>query len=195
MRESRCVAPHKTSARGWVCSRMAMRSIAAFMLVAALAAVPASAQSIGGTPVSFGGDVGLFAPFESGASSSVTVRATGDFYWWKPVGMRFALGFANPTLGDEPLDARADITYLTSSLISTFSTEGLHPYWQAGVGIYHVSGDGSGTDLGLTAGAGLVLDPGWDHLLLTPELTAHVVSGDGPRFSLALTVGLHTRPR
>jgi hypothetical protein len=109
--------------------------------------------------------------------------------------MRFALGWANPDLGDEPFDASADITYLTASAIRPFSSGGLHAYGQAGVGLYHLSGDGSGTELGLTFGAGLEFELGWEHLLLTPELTAHVISGDGPRFSLALTVGLHTRPK
>jgi hypothetical protein len=194
MRGTECVVAHKTAARGPVSCGMMMRTIAIITLVAALGAMPAAAQSAGGTPVSFGGDIGLFAPFDSGASSSFTLRATADFYWQPPMGIRFALGFANPTLGDEPSDASADITYLTSSLIRSFSEGGLHPYGQAGVGVYHLSGDGSGTELGLTFGAGLEFPLGWEHLLLTPELSAHIVSGDGPRFSLALTVGLHTRP-
>jgi len=172
-----------------------MRTTAIITLVAALGAMPAVAQVGRGTPFSFGGDLGLFAPFESGSSSSFTARATADLYWWSPTGMRFALGWANPTLGDKPFDAGADITYLSASVIRPFSAGGLHPYGQAGVGLYHLSGDGSGTELGLTFGAGLELPLGWEHLLLTPELSAHVVSGDGPRFSLALTVGLHTRPR
>jgi len=172
-----------------------MRTIAIVSFVAALGAVPAAAQSARGTPVSFGGDLGLFAPFESGASSSFTLRATADFYWWSPTGMRFALGWANPTLGDKPFDASADITYLNASVIRPFSAGGLHAYGQAGVGLYHLSGDSSGTEIGLTFGAGLEFPLGWEHLLLTPELTAHLVSGDGPRFSLALTVGLHTTPK
>jgi hypothetical protein len=171
-----------------------MRAIAAITLGAVLMAVPAMAQSVGGTPVSLGGDLGLFAPFESGASSSFTLRATADFYWWSPTGMRFALGWANPTLGDEPFDASADITYLSASVIHPFSAGGLRPYGQAGVGIYHLSGDDSGNELGLTLGGGLEFPLGWEHLLLTPELSAHIMSGSGPRFSLALTVGLHTRP-
>jgi hypothetical protein len=172
-----------------------MRTIAAITLGVALVAVPAMAQAAGGAPVSFGGDLGLFAPFESGASSSFTLRGTADFYWWSPTGMRFALGWANPTLGEEPFDAGADITYLSASAIRPFSAGGLHAYGQAGVGLYHLSGDVSGTELGLTFGAGLEFELGWEHLLLTPELSAHVISGDGPRFSLALTVGLHTRPK
>jgi len=172
-----------------------MRTIGNITLIVLLAAAPAMAQSAGGTPVSFGGDLGLFAPFESGASSSFTLRAAADFYWWSPTGMRFALGFANPTLGDEPFDAGADITYLSASVIRPFSAGDLHAYGQAGVGLYHLSGGGSGTELGLTFGGGLEFPLGWEHLLLTPELSAHIVSGDGPRFSLALTVGLHTRAR
>ncbi|HVN32411.1 MAG TPA: outer membrane beta-barrel protein [Thermoanaerobaculaceae bacterium] len=172
-----------------------MRTIATFALVVAFAAVPVMAQAAGEPPVSFGGDLGLFAPFESGASTSFTLRATADVYWWSPTGMRFALGWANPTLGDEPFDASADITYLTASAIHPFSAGGLQWYGQAGVGLYHLSGDDSGTDLGLTLGAGLEFPLGWEHLLLTPELSAHIVSGDGPRFSLALTVGLHTRAK
>jgi hypothetical protein len=194
MRGTECVVAHKTAARGPVSCGMMMRTIAIITLVAALGAMPASAQSAGGTPVSFGGDLGLFAPFESGSSSSFTLRATADFYWWSPTGMRFALGWANPTLGDEPFDASADITYLSASVIHPFSAGGLQSYGQAGVGLYHLSGDGSGTNLGLTFGAGLEFPLGWEHLLLTPELSAHIISGDGPRFSLALTVGLHTRP-
>jgi hypothetical protein len=168
-----------------------MRTIATITLGAVCAVVPAVAPSFGETPISFGGDLGLFAPFESGSSSSFTLRGTADFYWWSPTGMRFALGWANPDLGDEPFDASADITYLTASAIRPFSGGGLQWYGQAGVGLYHLSGDGSGTDLGLTFGAGLEFPLGWEHLLLTPELSAHIVSGDGPRFSLALTVGLH----
>lgn len=183
-----------TARTGIISSDDAMRTIANITLIAVLAAAPTMAQSAGGTPVSFGGDLGLFAPFESGAGSSFTLRGTADFYWWSPTGMRFALGWANPTLGDEPFDASADITYLSASVIHSFSAGGLHPYGQAGVGLYHLSGDGSGTELGLTFGAGLEFPLGWEHLLLTPELSAHIVSGDGPRFSLALTVGLHTRP-
>jgi hypothetical protein len=174
---------------------MIMRTIATITLVAALGAAPAVAQTQGGTPFSFGGDLGLFAPFESGSSSSFTVRATADLYWWSPTGMRFAAGFANPTLGDEPLDASADIGYVTASLISPFSEGNLRPYGQAGVGVYHLSGGRSGTELGLTFGGGLEFQLGWEHLVLTPELNAHIISGDGPRFSLALTVGLHTSPR
>src|SRR5512136_797794 len=118
-----------------------MRTIAIMTLGVVLAALPAMAQPAGRTPVSFGGDLGLFAPFESGASSSFTLRATADIYWWSPTGMRFALGWANPTLGDEPFDASADITYLSASVIQPFSAGSLHPYGQAGVGLYHLSGD------------------------------------------------------
>ena len=171
-----------------------MRTIATAALLWFLAAAPVAAQASAGAPVSFGGDVGLFAPFESGSSASFTGRATADVYWWRPLGMRFALGFANPTLGDEPADAHVGLGYLTAALIQRLGTGGLHPYGQVGVGIYHLSHNGSGTQLGLTAGGGVELPLRWKHTLLTPELTAHVISGDGPRFSLALTVGVHTRP-
>jgi len=171
-----------------------MRTIATMILLCALAPSPASAQASGGTPVSFGGDVGLFAPFEGGSSASFTGRATVDVYWWRPLGVRFAAGFAEPTLGDEPRDAKVGIGYVAASLIRPFTEGSLRPYGHAGVGLYHLSGDRSGTQLGLTFGGGIELPLGWKHTLLTPELTAHVVSGDGPRFSLALTVGVHTRP-
>ena len=191
-----CRASQNATARtGIISSDEAMRTIANITLVAVLAAAPVAAQTHGDTPVSFGADIGLFAPFESGASSSFTGRVTADLYWWSPLGMRFAAGFANPTLGDSPFDAHVDMGYVTASLIRPFKEGTLRPYGQAGVGVYRLSGDRAGTQLGLTFGGGLELSLGWKHVLLTPELTAHLVSGDGPRFSLALTVGLHTRPK
>jgi hypothetical protein len=171
-----------------------MRMIAIITLVAALGAMPAVAQVRGGAPVSFGADVGLFAPFESGSSSSFTARATADLYWWSPTGMRFALGFTNPEIGDGPFKDRFNTVYLSAGLIRSVRGARLHPYGHAGVGIYHLSGDRSGTQLGLAFGGGVELAVGWRNVLLTPELTAHLVSGDSPRFSLALTVGLHTKP-
>lgn len=171
-----------------------MRTLATMILLSALGASPAAAQPSGGTPVSFGADLGLFAPFEGGSSASFTGRVTADLYWWRPLGIRFTAGFANPTLGDEPRAARVDIGYVTASAIRPFKEGSLRPYGHAGVGLYHLSGDGSGTQLGLTFGGGVELPLGWRRTRLTPELTAHVVSGGGPRFSLALTVGLHTRP-
>jgi hypothetical protein len=171
-----------------------MRTIATMILLSALASSPAAAQATGGTPASFGGDVGLFAPFEGGSSTSFTGRVTADLYWWRPLGIRFAAGFANPTLGDKPNDARVGIGYVTASAIRPFKEGSFRPYGHAGVGLYHLSGNSSGTQLGLTFGGGVELFTGWRRTLLTPELTAHVVSGGGPRFSLALTVGLHTRP-
>jgi len=171
-----------------------MRTIATMILLCALAPSPAFAQSGGGTPVSFGADVGLFEPFEGGSSASFTGRVTADVYWWRPLGVRFVAGFADPTLGDEPQDAHVGTGYLAASVIRPFTGGSLRPYGHAGVGLYHLSGDGSGRQLGLTFGGGIELPLSWKHTLLTPELTAHVVSGDGPRFSLALTVGLHTKP-
>jgi len=70
----------------------------------------------------------------------------------------------------------------------------LHSYGHAGVGIYHLSGDRSGTQFGLTVVGGIELPLGIKHLSVTPELTGHVVSGDAPRFSLALTDELHLKP-
>ena len=172
-----------------------MRTICAFGLLLALAAAPALAQSATGAPVSFGGDVGLFAPFSSGSSSSLTGRFTADVYAWGPTAMRFALGFANPWLGDAPFQGHADTLYLTAGAIRKFERAGARPYGHAGVGIYHLSGKRSSTDLGLDFGGGFEVPLGMKHLLLTPELTGHVISGNGPRFSLALTLGLHTRPR
>jgi hypothetical protein len=179
---------------GTVSSEGAMRTIVIVVLLSVLAAAPAVAQSLGGSPVSYGADIGLFAPFESGASSSFTGRVTADVYSWSPLGMRFALGFANPKIGNKPFEDRFNTIYLSAGLIRAFSEGKLHPYGHAGVGIYHLSGDRSGTQLGLTVGGGLELPLGMKHFSVTPELTGHVVSGDAPRFSLALTVGLHLKP-
>ena len=172
-----------------------MRPIPAFIVLLPLAAAPALAQSGSSAPVSWGGDVGIFAPFESGSSSSFTGRFTADVYSWDRLGVRFAAGFASPTLGDAPSDAHADIVYVSGGLIQRLGGSAYHPYLHGGVGLYHLSGDRSGTDLGLAFGGGFELDIGIRGAALTPELTAHVISGDGPRFSLALTVGLHTKPR
>ena len=183
-----------TASAGILLADEAMRTIATVTLLSALAAAPAVAQGRGGTPVSFGADIGLFAPFESGASSSFTGRVTADVYSWRPLGLRFALGFANPEIGNGPFKDRFNTVYLSAGLIRPFREARLHPYGHAGVGVYRLSGDRSGTQLGLAFGGGVELPVGWRNVLVTPELTAHLVSGGGPRFSLALTVGLHTRP-
>jgi hypothetical protein len=175
-------------------SEGAMRTTAIVALFSLLAAAPAVAQSLGGSPVSYGADIGLFAPFESGASSSFTGRVTADVYSWSPLGLRFALGFANPKMGNGPFEDHFNTIYLSAGLIRAFREGKLHPYGHAGIGIYHLSGDRSGTQLGLTVGGGLELPLGMRHFSATPELTCHVVSGDAPRFSLALTVGLHLKP-
>ncbi len=172
-----------------------MRPIPAIAVLLACAAVPALAQSGSSTPVSWGGDLGVFAPFESGSSNSFTGRFTADVYWWDRLGVRFAAGFANPTLGDSPSESHADMAYLGGALIDRLTGSATHPYVYGGLGFYHFSGDRSGTDLGLSVGAGFEIDIGLKGAALTPELSAHVISGDGPRFSLALTVGLHSRPR
>ncbi len=159
-----------------------------------MAAAPLAAQTTGGTPVSIGADIGMFAPFEGGSSSSFTGRVTADFYAWGPTGVRVAAGFTNPELSDEPFEGRADIVYASAGLIRVVREASLHPYGHVGVGIYNLSGERSGTQLGLSFGGGLELPLSVRRLLLTPELTAHLISGDAPRFSLALTVGVHTRP-
>ncbi len=173
-----------------------MRRLALLATAALLPAAPAAAQAAGRAPLSIGGDIGMFAPFEGGSSSSFTARATADLYLWGPAGLRFAAGFANPELeGEDVVDQRADVVYASAGLIREVRDASLRPYGHIGVGIYHFTGDRNGTQLGLSAGGGLEFPVGADGLLLTPELTAHVISGDAPRFSLALTVGLHTRPR
>jgi len=171
-----------------------MRPLAALLPVVALAAAPLAAQQAGGTPLSLGADIGMFAPFEGGSSSSFTARVTADFYTWGPLGVRFAAGFANPQVGDEPFEGRADMVYASAGLIRELRDVHFRPYGHVGVGIYHLSGNSSGTQLGLSLGGGLQLPLSMRHLLLTPELTGYLISGDAPRFSLALTVGLHTRP-
>jgi hypothetical protein len=105
-----------------------------------------------------------------------------------------ALGVANPKIGNGPFEDDFNTIYLSAGLIRAFREGKLHAYGHAGVGIYHLSGDRSGTQLGLTVGDGLELPLGMKHFSVTPELTGHVVSGDAPRFSLALTVGLHLKP-
>ncbi len=166
----------------------------AVLAVASIAtAVPAAAQTAAGTPFSFGADVGIFAPFEGGSSASFTARVTGDFFWWRPLGMRFAAGFANPSLGDEPFQGHVNMAYVSAALIQTFSGTP-RPFWQGGVGIYNLSGNGRGTQLGVHLGGGVQIPLSLRRTFLAPELTAYVISGDAPRFSLALTVGLHTRP-
>jgi hypothetical protein len=119
---------------------------------------------------------------------------TTDLYPWGALGLRFAAGFANPDLADGPFEHHVDTAYLTGGLIHSFRESKLHLYAHAGVGIYHLSGDRSGAQLGLRCGTGVAVPLSLHHLLLTPEITAHLVSGDAPRFSLALTAGLHTRP-
>jgi hypothetical protein len=171
-----------------------MRRLVAVLPVAFLTALPLAAQAAHTTPLSVGADIGLFAPFEGGSTSSFTARVTADFYSWGPLGVRLAAGFANPELADEPFEGRADVVYASAGLIRDLSGSALRPYGHIGVGIYHLSGDGSGTQLGLSAGGGLRLPLSMRHLLLTPELEAHLISGDAPRFSLAVTIGLHTRP-
>ena len=172
-----------------------MRAIPSFVLMIACAASPALAQSEGPAPVSWGGDIGIFAPFESGSGSSFTGRFTADVATGDRLGLRFAAGFANPTLGGDALDSHADLVYVSGGVIQRLGASSYRPYVHGGVGIYHLSGDRSGTDVGLSLGSGFELRSGIARTVLTPELTAHLISGDAPRFSLALTVGLHTRPR
>jgi len=173
-----------------------MRRLALLVPAALLFAVPVAAQSAGTAPLSIGGDIGMFAPFEGGSSSSFTARVTADLYLWGPAGLRFAAGFANPELESEDVvDERADVVYASAGLIREVRDAALRPYGHVGIGIYHLTGERNGTQLGLSAGGGLQFPVGTNGLLLTPELTAHLISGDAPRFSLALTVGLHTRPR
>ena len=172
-----------------------MRTTCTFIVLIAWAAAPALAQSVTPAPVSLGGDIGVFAPFESGSSASFTGRFTADVYSWDKLGMRFAAGFANPTLGDKPFDSRANLVYVSGGLFQRLAASAYNPYLHGGGGIYHLSGYRSGTDLGLSFGGGFELPVRLRRAVLTPELSAYVISGDGPHFSLALTVGLHTRPR
>jgi Outer membrane protein beta-barrel domain len=171
-----------------------MRPLALAVPIATFLAAPIAAQQAAGTPLSLGADIGMFAPFESGSSSSFTARVTADFYSWGPLGVRFAAGFANPELGNEAFEGRADMVYASAGLVRELRDVHLRPYGHVGVGIYHLSGDVSGTQLGLSFGGGLQFPLSTRHLLLAPELSAHLISGDAPRFSLALTVGLHTTP-
>ena len=171
-----------------------MRTIPALVLLIAGAAAPTLAQSDAPAPVSLGGDIGIFAPSESGSGSSVTARFTADFYWWQRQGMRFAAGFANPTLGDTPNDASADMVYVSAGVIQRVTESSAHPYFHGDVGVFHFSGGLSETDLGLALGGGLEFASGIKGVLLTPEVNAYMISGSAPRFSLALTIGLHSRP-
>jgi hypothetical protein len=159
-----------------------------------LIAAPSTAQQAGGTPVSLGADVGLFSPFENRARSSFTGRVTADLYPWGALGTRFAAGFANLDLADGLFEHHVDTAYLTGGLIHSFREGKLHLYAHVGVGVYRLSGDRSGTQIALTCCSGVAVLLPLRHLLLTPEITAHLVSRDAPRFSLAPTVGLHTRP-
>ncbi len=170
------------------------RLLATLALFSIAGAAPCAAQTAADAPFSFGADVGIFAPFEGGSSSSFTARVTGDVYWWHPLGVRFAAGFANPSLGDEPFEGRVNMVYASAALIQTLPGGSPRPYWQTGIGIYHFSGDGAGTQLGLHLGGGLEIPISLRRMFLAPELTAYVISGGAPRFSLALTVGLHTKP-
>ncbi|HVN76171.1 MAG TPA: hypothetical protein VMT19_07645 [Thermoanaerobaculaceae bacterium] len=172
-----------------------MRPIPAFGVLFACLAVPAAAQTAVTAPVSLGGDVGIFAPFESGSSGSLTGRFIADVYAWDRLGLRFAAGLANPDLGDRPFGGRATMVYATGGLIQRLNGSVYNPYLHGGVGIYRFSGDNSQTDLGLNFGAGFELQSPIRRTFLTPELTAYVISGDGPRFALALTIGVHTKPR
>ncbi len=172
-----------------------MRLLALALPTAVLLAAPLAAQQAGRTPLSIGADIGMFAPFEGGSSSSFTARVTADFYAWGPLGVRFAAGFANPQLESDAFDNRADLVYASAGLIREVRGATFNPYGHVGVGVYHLSGDNTGTQIGLSAGGGLQFPLSMRRWLLTPELTAYVISGDGPRFSLALTVGLHTRPQ
>jgi hypothetical protein len=108
--------------------------------------------------------------------------------------MRFAAGFASPEAAERPFLHHVDTTYLAGGLIHSFREGKLYPYAHAGVGIHRPSVDRSGTQLGLTCDTGVAVALWPRHLSSAPEITAHRVSGDAPRFSLALTVGLHTRP-
>ncbi len=172
-----------------------MRTTFTFIALLVCAAAPALGQAVIAGPVSLGGDIGIFAPFESGSSASFMGRFTADVYSWDRLGLRFTAGLANPDLGNGPFEGRATMVYGSGGLIQRLSGSLYNPYLHGGVGVYHFSDGRSQTDLGLQFGAGFELPVGIKRTVLTPELTAHVVSGDGPRFSLALTVGLHTKPR
>ncbi len=172
-----------------------MRPIPIFCLLIACAAAPALAQPVGSGPISLGGDIGIFAPFQNGSGGSFTGRFTLDAYSWNTLGMRFAAGFANPNLGDAPSQSRADMVYVSGGLIQRLAGSAYRPYVHGGIGVYHFSGDRSGTDLGVSFGGGFELPSGFKGATLTPELTAYSISGDGPRFALALTIGVHTKPR
>ncbi len=166
-----------------------MKKVFPVLVLLLLVAPPLGAQSQM-PPYKVGADVGYFAPFESGWDGGFSARVNADLYYWDPLGLRLAFGVANPTHGDEPFRSHADTVYLTAGLIRAFRQGRYHPYLVGGVGYYHFSTPRSISELGLNFGGGVEMPLGRKRFTLAPELMAHIVAGDGPRFSLTALIGV-----
>jgi opacity protein-like surface antigen len=159
---------------------------------ALLAASPAPAAEDGEKITAFGVDMGYFAPFEGRYNGGFTGRAVYDMHYWDPIGVRIAAGLALVDAETPAGDVGLDILYLSGGIVYTFDSGKVYPYATFGLGLYNISADkggGSSTEFGVNFGGGVEI-PLAENMFLAPELTFHLISGDGPDTNMAFTLGL-----
>jgi len=149
----------------------------------------AAAQGNPDTPT-LGFSVGYWGPFSSEWNGGFTARFNAELPYQGPLGFRFTAGVADLSRGPSHSRRSADLLSVTAGAIYQLPTHGMNTFVHGGVGVARITGGGSSTELGVCAGAGVVLPLALKGASLVPELTAHAVTGKGPGMSITLTMGM-----
>jgi len=163
--------------------------IVSLMFVGLLAPAAVDAQAAGERP-SLGFSVGFWGPLNSSWGSGVTGRFDAELPFQGPTSVRFTAGFADLDRGPRGLRRSADLSFATAGILHRLPGTPGRLFLHGGLGVYRASNGGSSTELGLSGGVGADFPLAMKRVSLVPELTTHVITGDGPRVSIAATVGL-----
>lgn len=159
------------------------------MFVGLLVPAAVAAQAPDERPA-LGFSLGFWGPLTSSWGSGVTGRFNAELPFQGPTSIRFTAGFADLDRGSRGLRRNADLSFATAGILHRIPGAPARMFLHGGLGLYRIANGGNSTELGLSGGVGADVALALKRVSLVPELTTHVITGDGPRVSITATVGL-----
>ncbi len=122
-----------------------------FILIAALALLPAAAHAQGRVPhtdsAAIGGEFGVFLPSDDAYDAGPALEGFYEYYLSPRNSVRLGMGWANPKWAVEHSDSLRHIR-VAADLVHNWEGGSLHPFVGAGLGIYFLQFRDNGNSVG-----------------------------------------------
>ena len=123
-----------------------------FILIAALALLPASALAQGRRvphtdSAAVGGEIGVFLPRDGGLDAGPALEGFYEYYLSARNSVRLGVGWANPKRATEHSDSLRQVR-VAADLVHNWEGGSIHPFVGAGLGIYFLQFRDNGRNAG-----------------------------------------------